>query len=251
MFSFLYNDGNLQTIHKKEGLYCVEKMKNRKKIYETIEPQPPTNQILTIQRLYNTLNVSEEGTQQFKRRCTWIVSRPDNLTQLPLDVAVVEYIGTFPERKRHGSAKSASAPFYIRTKPGVQSQLSNLLKTQTVKSVEQTMNKMHTDYFSKQRNEKQLRNIKYTSMKSNNSVPSNPADQIMCVEEMTNTHELVYSVKHLKGINQPVITLMSNQQITDLKRFFATGKTLLGVDKTYNLGEFYVTRTITPTKIFR
>ncbi|KAH3746650.1 hypothetical protein DPMN_181060 [Dreissena polymorpha] len=30
MFSFLYTDGNLQTIHKKEGLYCVEKKKNRK-----------------------------------------------------------------------------------------------------------------------------------------------------------------------------------------------------------------------------
>ena len=35
------------------------------------------------------------------------------------DVALVEYIGTFPERKTRSSTKSENAPAYIRAKPYV------------------------------------------------------------------------------------------------------------------------------------
>jgi hypothetical protein len=58
---------------------------------------------------------------------------------------------------------------------------------------------------------------------------------------MTKNHDFVYSVKHLKGLNNPVIPLCSEQQITDIKRFFGTWRTVLGVGKTYNLGDFHVT----------
>ena len=74
---------------------------------------------------------------------------------------------------------------------------------------------------------------------------SNIADQVICVEEMTKTHEFVQSVKHIKGMNHPVITLFTEQQINDIKRFCCTEDAgVLGMDKTYNLGEFHVTRTV-------
>ena len=55
---------------------------------------------------------------------------------------------------------------------------------------------------------------------------------------------LVYSVKHINEVDHPVITLYSKQQITDVKRFCGTGRTFLGVDKTYNLGDFHFTPTV-------
>ena len=62
---------------------------------------------------------------------------------------------------------------------------------------------------------------------------------------MTKSHEFVKTVKHVQGISHPVITLYTDQQITDLKRFCCKeGGSVLGLDKTYNIGEFYVTPTV-------
>ena len=55
------------------------------------------------------------------------------------------------------------------------------------------------------------------------------------------TLTFVYSVKHVKGNVHPVFNLMTDQQIIDLKRFCGTVRTVLGVDKIYNLGDFFVT----------
>jgi len=89
-----------------------------------------------------------------------------------------------------------------------------------------------------------LRNIKYRLTKESDPTPFNAADQIVHVEELVKTHPLVYSVKHINEVDHPVITLYSKQQITDVKRFCGTGRTFLGVDKTYNLGDFHVTPTV-------
>ena len=51
-------------------------------------------------------------------------------------------------------------------------------------------------------------------------------------------------MKHLNEVDHPVITLYSKQQITDVKCFCGTGRTFLGVDKTYNLGDVHVTPTV-------
>lgn len=54
----------------------------------------------------------------------------------------------------------------------------------------------------------------------------------------------LYSVKHIKGLQHPVIALCNEQQITDIKRFCGTGRTVLGMDTIYNLGDFHVTPTV-------
>ena len=62
---------------------------------------------------------------------------------------------------------------------------------------------------------------------------------------MAKTHEFVQSVKHMHGQQYPVITLFTDQQIRDVKRFCCKENgSVLGIDKTYNLGEFHVTPTV-------
>lgn len=96
----------------------------------------------------------------------------------------MEYIGTFLGRIPHGSAKQEHALEYIKTKPNVQRELKEHLKSESVKTVEHAMDKRANHDISKQRTEKQLRNIKYVQNKKSDSLPGNVADQIICAEEM-------------------------------------------------------------------
>ena len=62
---------------------------------------------------------------------------------------------------------------------------------------------------------------------------------------MTNTHSFVKNVKHVSGVQHPVVTLYTDQQIADIKRFCCKEQgAVIGVDKTYNLGDFHVTPTV-------
>ena len=73
----------------------------------------------------------------------------------------------------------------------------------------------------------------------------NAADHVICVEEMTNNHPFVKSVKHIVGVHFPLVTLYTDQQIQDIKRFCCKESgSVLCIDKTFNLGEFHVTPTV-------
>ena len=89
-----------------------------------------------------------------------------------------------------------------------------------------------------------LKNLKY-NIERKGVANSNAADHVIAVEELTKTHDFVQNVQHMKGINHPVVTLYNEQQMTDIKRFCCRDKgSVLGIDKTYNLGEFHVTPTV-------
>ena len=77
------------------------------------------------------------------------------------------------------------------------------------------------DNYQKHRNEKQLDNLKYSIYRNRKTASdtNNVADHIISVEEMTKHHPFVKSVKHISGINYPVVTLYTDQQITDIKWF--------------------------------
>ena len=97
---------------------------------------------------------------------------------------------------------------YVRTKPRVMKKLKSELKHCSVKDVERQLNRDTSDDFEKHRNEKQLRNAKCNVTKDEHTRGmSNIADQVICVEEMTKTHDFVQSVKHISGMNHPIITL--------------------------------------------
>lgn len=172
---------------------------------------------------------------------------PSYLSELSAAVAAAECIGNFPERKYHGNTKhNDKNTKYIRTKPTVAKKLKSLLLQEPVKTVERQMNQDTTIDHDRKRNEKQLKNIMYTINRAKNIVSgTNAADNIIKVEEMTKIHPFVKSVKHMNGLQHPAVTLFTDQQISDIKRFCCKEKSaILGIDKTYNLGDFHVTPTV-------
>ncbi len=98
----------------------AEKTVNKKRIYVPISPQPAPENILEVNRMYQTLKAST----QFKRRVTWFGNVPDSLAYLPANEAIVEYIGEFQERQLHGNVvhKEKNKP-YIKTKPSVRKKI--------------------------------------------------------------------------------------------------------------------------------
>ena len=57
---------------------------------------------------------------------------------------------------------------------------------------------------------------------------------------MTQTHEFVQRVNHGKKCPTSIILYVA-QQVLDMKRFCCSGSTVLGIDKTFNLGKVYAT----------
>ena len=249
MTHYLNRNDRLRTVVKNSnGLYCTERQINKERVFIPIEPQPDDSEILELHRLYQNLVACQKGEPQFKRRFAWIEKVPINMPAIQTNVAVVEYIGEFPKRLMHGNVKKKeNNTVYVRTKDSVIEDLKNQLKNDTVKTVARQMNLTTKDDFGKQRNDKQLRNLKHSinRAKKDHSETSNAADHVICVEEMTKSHPFVKTVKHISGINYPVVTLYTDQQIADIKRFCCKeGGSVLGMDKTFNLGEFHVTPTV-------
>jgi hypothetical protein len=247
--NFVEVNNKLISVVLRDGLYCTEKMCKGKRVYVPIEENQDITDILKVHRIYQTLKASPSGKEQFKRRITWFANVPPSMSFLPMNVAVVEYIGVFPPRAYHGNVKHRdNNQQYIKTKPHVKRNLKEMLKTDTVCDVERKINTTKTDEHDKMRNNRQLKNFKYAqdkAAKDSYGSTGNAADHVIAVEEMVHTHPLVYSVKHSKDIKNPLVTLFTSQQINDVKRFCCKpGGSVLGMDKTYNLGDFHVTPTV-------
>ena len=170
---FLHRNDRLRTIVRHNGVFCSEKQVNKQRVFMPHEPQPAGDEILELHRLYQNLVASDPESKQFKRRFTWVDSVPTTIPRVPTNVAVVEYIGTFPARLLHGNAKNKETNSdYIRTKDSVLTHLKSQLKDDTVKAVERHMNTITKGDFLKQRNDKQLDNLKYQINRYQNLLPS-------------------------------------------------------------------------------
>ena len=91
----------------------------------------------------------------------------------------MEYVGVFPPRVYHGNVKDHDRNSkYVKTKSDVRKTLKEELKHQSVKTVERKMNQEIKDDFGKQRNEKQLENLKYNLNRGTN----NAADHIILLK---------------------------------------------------------------------
>ena len=70
---------------------------------------------------------------------------------------------------------------------------------------------------------------------------NNIADEMLQVLSMMNTHPFVQQVIHTKG-QVPSIICYTDDQMTDLKHYLhKADNPLVGVDRTFNLGSFFVT----------
>jgi hypothetical protein len=95
---FVYNNGQYQYVDLKDGIYS--KTVSYKRV--SIDPQPDPSSILTLRRMYNSLKRQPD----YKRRICWAEIVPTSLTTTGKQVAVVEYIGPYPDNiSIHGNAK--------------------------------------------------------------------------------------------------------------------------------------------------
>ena len=76
----------------------------------------------------------------------------------------------------------------------------------------------------------------------------NVADELLQVLAMMNDHPFVQQVIHRKD-QVPAIICYTQDQITDLKHFLSLKTDLpIGVDRTFNLGTFFVTTLVYKNK---
>ena len=89
-----------------------------------------------------------------------------------------------------------------------------------------------------------IKNLKYQEKKKEKIARSNRmnvADEILEVLGMVNEHPYVQSIIHNKD-QVPNIICYTNQQILDLRHFVKNAaKQQIGIDRTFNLGNYYVT----------
>ena len=219
----------------KNGQYCFEQQINKKRIYTPLNPQPSYQKVLIIQRYYSTLKAS----QSYKKRVTWVEQSAAPYEPLSKR-AVVEYCGSFPGLQPHGHAKTAAD--YVRMPATTMDLIGQKVKTQKPLTVYNEL-LLANDIIDAPRNPQQIRSKKYHDKKKTSptlTTSTNFADQMQQVIKMTETCETIQQVIYNKG-SIPSVIMFSDDQITDIKRFCCTGQSVLSVDKTFNLGEIFVT----------
>ncbi|WAQ94063.1 hypothetical protein MAR_006534 [Mya arenaria] len=102
---FLDRTGKRDLIIKRGGEYCTANKIQGKRQFIPLEPQPSNSDIISVHRLYQTLKFSQSTNTQFRRRITWFEKAEHLMSEINNGIAVVEYIGIFPERHVHGGVK--------------------------------------------------------------------------------------------------------------------------------------------------
>jgi hypothetical protein len=237
-------DNKFVNLTKRHGLFCIEKYGKK---FEVLEPQPEQKQLLVIQRAYNKL----KKDQNYKRRISWIQNDPTG--KYTKNSAIFEYLGKFPGRQVHGLVKNKdSNQPYVKTKPSMKAKAANMIKHNAAKNVHDELNE-GTDIYELPRNLKQIQNMKYiydrkNKTTSNNVHLKNVADHLIhTANRVYQGHPFIRSVVHLQS--GPSVLLYTDEQINDIKRLCCIDDpAILGVDKTYNLGELHLTTTVFKNK---
>ena len=227
-------DSKLKYVICRNGEYCIKKRTNKKIHYEPIQPKPAPENIIRLHRYYSTLKRCKE----YKRRVSQISGS---------DIALVEYIGTYPEHTSpHGNAIYQDTPF-TRTHPAVMENIATTLTKENNVPRRTYKTMLLNQSTEAPRDFKQVRNIKQqqkTHQKSNPGKSANLADEVLEVISMVDTCDFVQQVCKSKG-KMPNFVCFTEEQKNDFN-FFLSQKSgfPVGVDRTFNLGPFYVTALI-------
>jgi hypothetical protein len=226
---------NLKLIYKKNSEYCISK--GKKKTCVPIEPQPDDKDVVIMNRYYCTL----KRQNTYKKRVTWFSSASDeNLSK----VAVVEYIGVLEQLETvHGNSKRNNVP-YKRTNPYVMEHAAKELAAKEIaaKKPRQVYKEMVLiDKANAPKDIQQLRDLKHRNeKKTKTTTGNNIADEVLQVLSMLNDNNFVQKVEHAKGQLSSII--YSEEHIIDFQKFIDNSdSTRVGIDRTFNLGCFYVT----------
>ncbi|KAL3891264.1 hypothetical protein ACJMK2_003527 [Sinanodonta woodiana] len=205
-------------------------------IYEPLFPQPSS--VLTLHRYYTKL--MEYNT--FKKRITTIAGLPEFISVEKKMLAIVEYCGTMPTKlKKHGNSKKSEP--YIRTDPKVIQRAAEMAEHEKVSNVmtkHMEDNSFTAPKSTRQINDKRFRNRKRKREENMNS-RINIADDVVSVLSELHSNPVIQEII-LTKYKKPVVIVYSNQQMDDMIRTCeGDDGSVLGVDRTFNLGNFYVT----------
>ena len=221
------NEGQLKHILLKNGVFGKNKKVGKSRVFVSMNPQP--SDIFIMHRYYTVLKRSKS----YRRR----------ITRINDDVALVEYIGLYPETtSAHGNANNHKDDDYKRTNPKTLEKIASLSKYQPPRDIYKELVK--EDSFSAPKDFKQCQNVAHNVRKKESSSKgkkNNFADELLECMELVDNHPFVQQVHKSKG-SLPNFILYSDDQIDDIKYFIShQGKLVLGVDRTFNLGSFFVT----------
>jgi len=228
----------LSLVKLQNGVYCKKQKVDGKVGWTPLHVQPTEDSVLSMSSYYATL----KSDTSYRKRVSWIVSSPN--------VAVYEYQGKPPARNQpHGCARHTDTEF-IRTKPQVLRDIRQGLKRKHAnpRDVYEEL-ALANESGCKPRDHKQVRNqAQVLAKQTGHKKGANVADEMLSVITGMNSHPFVKRVILRQGFS-PVIVAYTDQQVQDLKRFCCPAtppfmRTVVGVDRTFNLGSCFVTVTV-------
>ena len=233
----VHSEENFEKLFVRDGLYCKENKVNRKRTYVPLSPHSSADAVMVIYRGYSKL----KADPTFCRRVTRIEKSADS--KAPSQNAVVEYIGNFPGLFRHGSNK-AKTQDYVRTPSHILNDTGHRAKMVQPKMVYNDMI-LENSVIDAPRDMKQIRNVTYrqNSVAQSGQYKQNFADNMQMILNMAQRNEFLQHFVISKA-QVPSVILYLSDQVHVLKRFCCSGQSVLRVDKTFNLGQVFVTTTV-------
>ena len=218
--------------------YCREVKVGGRRTYVPYDPQPSQDSVVILHRYYATLAANGE----YKRRVTWLVDSDDKVGEL----AVFEYFGQHVTGGPHGNSKKPNAAPFIRTPAATMEKISDKNKTQRPQDVYNDLI-VDSDIASAPRDSRVVRNSKATSVRADKAAKGHSscptfADEMQVVMDLLKTDNFIRRVCAQKDC-VPSVILYTDRQIADIKGlcFNREHGSVIGVDKTFNLGSIYVT----------
>lgn len=239
--AYMLKDGKLKTVVYKKDAYCNERKIGGQRMFVPLEPQPAEDTIVKCHRYYTKLK-SDNG---YSKRVTIFTKLPPQI-QAKQNIAIVEYQGIFQHPKTpHGNNKKTSEP-YIRTDPQILREAATITTTNHQMPLK-TSHQMLLDDSVNAPNAKQIRDKVFRDSKKNqggNLKLTNIADEVlatisMCQNGENNIREVIVTPNR-----PPSVIVYSDEQLEDLKtNCIGTKGSVIGIDRTFNLGPCFVTTT--------
>ncbi|KAK8388348.1 hypothetical protein O3P69_020379 [Scylla paramamosain] len=235
---FLLGHNGLEFVVKKNDVWC-----KRRGNSQPLEPQPLAEDVVILKRSYATL----KRDSTYKRRISWFENLPIKYKEKS-QIAVVEYLGCLPNSYSiHGNTRKTEAAY--KKTPAVKEAIENGL-THGAKPFNLYSDQLLNNSDHCPRNLKQVYNIKQKVQREARKVAGeedghrqNSADHIQAVMKMFGQNPYIQDIVHIPG-KPPGFILYTEQQMKDVADFCTLSQGLqnvLGIDRTFNLGECYVT----------
>ena len=179
-------DNTLKSVVFRDHQHCSKKFLKGKTTYEKIEPQPSIENIVQFNRYYCTL----KRCSTYKRR----ISRIDNSG---VKLALMEYIGKYPEQSApHGNAIHHDTG-YTRTNLNVLEKIAELAKEKTPREIYKKMTL--DDSFEAPKDFKQCQKVKSKQTKKLEiGSKTNLADEVLECISLVDSNDFVQQVCKVK-----------------------------------------------------